>query len=210
MKIAMRTFLSRACIAVPIVGDVLLRHFLEVQSIGMVPAILLYGPFLFLLRLIWAGKFEKKPSPAIPTESAVSDSPPVPSRKFSAAYLLFAALFLCGCLASYWAGRESISSYLQAQYDAGYQDGQSEAAEADISELEAREESFQDGYHTAMRDAGISPYNPSGMPLLSPNSFYDFDSRNTLRVDLAKSYGLSPVRTAQETEALFRSLSGGS
>ena len=123
MKIAMRTFLSMACIAVPIVGDVLLRHFLEVQSIGMVPAILLYGPFLFLLRLIWAGKFEKKPSPAIPTglRSLIrplflpGNSPPhifFSPRSFSA-----------GALLAIGPVRESISSYLQAQYDAGYQDG---------------------------------------------------------------------------------------
>lgn len=208
MKIAKRVLLSLACIAVPSAADILLRHYLEIGSIGMVPAILLYGPFLLLLRLVWTGRFDRKYPPAIPAEPAVPDPRPTPSRKFSAAHLLFAAFFVCACLASYWAGRESAGPDLQAQYEAGYQAGASEAAEAQASELpEARAESFQDGYRSAMRDAGIAPYNPTGMPMLAPDSFYDFDGRNALRVDLAKEYDLSPVRTAEEAQASLGSIS---
>lgn len=211
MKIAKRVLFSLACIAVPSTADVLLRRYLEIGSIGMIPAILLYGPFLLLLRLVWTGRFDRKYPPAIPVEPAAPDPSPAPSRKSSAAHLLFAAFFVCACLASYWVGRESAGPDLQAQYETGYQAGASEAAAAHASELpEARAESFQDGYRSAMRDAGIAPYNPTGMPLLAPNSFCDFDGRDALRVDLAKEYGLSPVRTAEEAQALFRALSGSS
>ena len=211
MKIAKRVLLSLACIAIPSSADVLLWRYLEIGSIGMIPAILLYGPFLFLLRLVWTERFDRKYPPSIPNEPATPDSRPAPSRNSSAAYLLFAAFFVCSCLASYWAGRESASPDLQAQYEAGYQAGASEAAETQVSELlEAREESFQDGYRSAMRDAGVALYNPTGMPMLAPGSFYDFDGRDALRVDLAKEYGLSPVRTAQEAQALSRVISGSS
>ena len=211
MKIAKRVILSLACIVVPSAADVLLQPYLEVRSIGMILCILLYGPFLILLRLVWKGRFDGKHSPAIPLEEADTTTRPAPSARFSTASLLFAAFFVCACLASYWAGRESTRPNLQVRYESGYQDGQSEASETHVSELlEAREESFQDGYRSAMRDAGIAPYNPNGMPQLSPSSFYDFDGRDALRVDLAKSYGLFPVRTSQETEALFRSISSSS
>lgn len=211
MKIAKRVLLSIVCIAIPSAVDVLLRRYLEIGSIGMIPSILLYGPFLFLLHLVWTGRFDRKCPPAIPDKPRAPNPPPAPSRKLSAACLLFAASFICACLVGYWVGRESTSPDLQAQYEAGYWAGSSEATGNHASELlEAREESFRDGYRSAMRDASIALYNPTGMPLLAPSSFYDFDGRDVLRVALAKEYGLSPVRTSQEVQALLDSVSGGS
>lgn len=75
MNILRRVFFLLLWISIPSAIEVSLRTFFDMR-LGVIPKILLYAPFFFLLRATWTGKFDKK-IPAIPTASPSegNDSP---------------------------------------------------------------------------------------------------------------------------------------
>ena len=75
MNILRRVVLSLLWAFIPSAIQVSLRNFFDLW-LGAIPTVLLYAPFIALLRATWTGKFDKKVS-SIPTSSQPGSEPPL-------------------------------------------------------------------------------------------------------------------------------------